>query len=229
MIRPRRRPSRRFSCDRGVELKPSDYRIVVTGELGRAYAASFEPMRLVPRDGMTEIVGWIEDDAQLTGLLDTVAALGLSLVSVSPVTPTEESAPPGSRRSIPRTDAGKAAHGTILRSPPGALRTWRPEVRSGRLTRRLRSRLGSPHGRIHPGDSTDAARDRRRHRAMIAAPRRGERSTAARSRSTRSTRSRPTRSAARRGAESDRPDLTRRPSDPGPPVRGRASSGRQGP
>ena len=93
MNRPRRRPSGRFSCDRGVALKPSDYRIVVTGELGSRYAASFEPMRLVPRDGMTEIVGRIEDDAQLTGLLDTVAALGLSLVSVAPVTPTEESAP----------------------------------------------------------------------------------------------------------------------------------------
>ena len=51
-------------------------------------------MRLVPRDGMTEIVGRIEDDAQLTGLLDTVAALGLSLVSVAPVTPTAESTPP---------------------------------------------------------------------------------------------------------------------------------------
>jgi hypothetical protein len=62
---------------------------VITGELGSRYAASFEPMQLVAGDGMTAIVGWIEDDAQLTGLLDTVAALGLSLVSVAPVTPTE--------------------------------------------------------------------------------------------------------------------------------------------
>jgi hypothetical protein len=77
-----------------VALKPSDYRIVVTGELGSRYAASFEPMQLVPVDGMTAIVGWIEDDAQLTGLLDTVAALGLSLVSVAPVTRTDEPAPP---------------------------------------------------------------------------------------------------------------------------------------
>ena len=77
-----------------MELKPSDYRIVVTGELGSRYSASFEPMQLVPRDGITEIIGWIEDDAQLTGLLDTVAALGLSLVSVAPVTPTDEPAPP---------------------------------------------------------------------------------------------------------------------------------------
>ena len=66
---------------------------MVTGELGSRYAASFAPMNLVPRDGMTAIVGRIEDDAQLTGLLDTVAALGLSLVSVAPVTPTDEPAP----------------------------------------------------------------------------------------------------------------------------------------
>jgi len=37
------------------------------------------------RHGETEIVGRIEDDAELQGILDTVAALGLSLVSVAPV------------------------------------------------------------------------------------------------------------------------------------------------
>ena len=78
-----------------VELKPSDYRIVITGELGSRYAASFEPMQLVPGDGMTAIVGWIEDDAQLTGLLDTVAALGLSLVSVTPVAKDDPALPAG--------------------------------------------------------------------------------------------------------------------------------------
>src|SRR4029078_13100081 len=67
-----------------VDLKPSDYRIVIPGELGSRYAASFEPMQLVPGDGMTAIVGWIEDDAQLTALLDTVAVLRVSLVSVTP-------------------------------------------------------------------------------------------------------------------------------------------------
>jgi hypothetical protein len=68
-------------------LQPTDYRIVVRGELGSRYAASFEPMRLAARDGTTEIVGRVEDDAELQGLLDTVAALGLSLVSVTPVDP----------------------------------------------------------------------------------------------------------------------------------------------
>jgi len=59
------------------------------GELGSRYAASFEPMELVACDGRTEIVGRVEDDAELQGLLGTVAALGLSLVSVTPVTSTD--------------------------------------------------------------------------------------------------------------------------------------------
>jgi len=66
-------------------VKPTEYRIVVTGELGPRYAARFEPMRLSTGNGETEIVGLIEDDAELQGILDTLAALGLSLVSVAPL------------------------------------------------------------------------------------------------------------------------------------------------
>jgi hypothetical protein len=42
-------------------------------------------MRLQARDGDTALVGMVEDQAELQGLIDSVAALGLSLVSVSPV------------------------------------------------------------------------------------------------------------------------------------------------
>jgi hypothetical protein len=66
-------------------VKPTQYRIVVTGELGSRYATAFEPMRLTTRNGETEIVGLVEDDAELQGILETVAKLGLSLVSVTPV------------------------------------------------------------------------------------------------------------------------------------------------
>ena len=67
-------------------MKPSAYRIVVEGELGSPrYAAAFAEMRLEAGKGTTEIVGMVEDDAELQGLLDTVHALGLSLVSVTPV------------------------------------------------------------------------------------------------------------------------------------------------
>jgi hypothetical protein len=67
-------------------VKPTEYRIVVSGELGTRYASTFAPMELVSRDGETEIVGRVEDDAELHGILETLAALGLSLVSVVPVT-----------------------------------------------------------------------------------------------------------------------------------------------
>jgi hypothetical protein len=67
-------------------VKPSTYRIVVEGELGSSrYSAAFAEMQLDAGDGTTEIVGMVEDDAALQGLLDTVNALGLSLVSVTPL------------------------------------------------------------------------------------------------------------------------------------------------
>jgi hypothetical protein len=66
-------------------MKPTEYRIVVTGELDPRYAVRFEPMQLTTRNGETEIVGLVTDDADLHGLLETIAALGLSLVSVAPV------------------------------------------------------------------------------------------------------------------------------------------------
>jgi hypothetical protein len=65
-------------------VKPTEYRIVVTGELGSRYAARFAPLQLAARNGDTEIVGRVEDDAELQGILETIAALGLSLVSVAP-------------------------------------------------------------------------------------------------------------------------------------------------
>jgi hypothetical protein len=52
-----------------------------------ARAATFAPMQLLVREGDLEIVGRVEDDPELHGILDAVAALGLSLVSVTPVTP----------------------------------------------------------------------------------------------------------------------------------------------
>ena len=67
-------------------MLPTDYLIVVEGELGPRYAAAFEPLRLVAADGQTELVGRVEDIAELHGILDTVAGLGLTLVSVAPVT-----------------------------------------------------------------------------------------------------------------------------------------------
>jgi hypothetical protein len=66
-------------------VKPTAYCIVVEGELGPRYAAAFDSMQLEAHNGTTKIVGRVEDEAELRGLLDAVAALGLSLVSVTPV------------------------------------------------------------------------------------------------------------------------------------------------
>jgi hypothetical protein len=66
-------------------VQPSCYRIVVEGELGPRYAGAFAGMRFETVDGNTEIVGVVEDQAELLGLIQTVTALGLSLVSVTPI------------------------------------------------------------------------------------------------------------------------------------------------
>jgi hypothetical protein len=71
-------------------VEPTRYRIVVEGELGSRYEAAFDSMQLEARDGTTAIVGVIEDQAELQGLLDTVAALGLALVSVAPLDASAE-------------------------------------------------------------------------------------------------------------------------------------------
>jgi hypothetical protein len=72
-------------------VQPTPYSIVVEGALSPRYAAAFDSMQLEPGRDTTAIVGMVEDEAELRGLLDAVAALGLSLVSVTPVvdsTPT---------------------------------------------------------------------------------------------------------------------------------------------
>jgi hypothetical protein len=60
------------------------YRLVVDGELSPRYAPLFEGMTLDAHDGRTEIVGVVEDQSQLQGLLARIANNGLELISVSP-------------------------------------------------------------------------------------------------------------------------------------------------
>lgn len=68
-------------CDR---VDPTRYRLVVEGELGPRYSKAFEGMRVESGAGTTSIVGTVEDQAHLQGLLERVARLGLKLVSVTP-------------------------------------------------------------------------------------------------------------------------------------------------
>jgi hypothetical protein len=53
-------------------------------------------MDLRLRDGNTGLVGEVRDQSQLFGLLDTIRALGLELVSAAPVRPSGPPLPPPS-------------------------------------------------------------------------------------------------------------------------------------
>ena len=66
-------------------MSPTNYQIVVKGELGVRYASAFEGMTISAHDGITEITGQITDPAHLQGLLERIAGLGLTLHSVTPL------------------------------------------------------------------------------------------------------------------------------------------------
>ena len=54
--------------------------------------AAFAPFRLEVDGGTTAIVGVVQDQAELHGLLDAVAAFGLNLISVTPADTAESPA-----------------------------------------------------------------------------------------------------------------------------------------
>jgi uncharacterized protein YggE len=66
-------------------VQPRRYQVTVEGELGPRYVAAFKPHQLHAHDATTTITGTIRDQAELQGLLDAVAAHGLSLISVTPL------------------------------------------------------------------------------------------------------------------------------------------------
>ena len=80
------------------------YRLVVKGELGPRYAAAFEGMAVSAHDGVTDITGQVTDPAHLQGLLDRIAALGLTLHSLTPVEAENGEA----RRGPPSTTSNRA-------------------------------------------------------------------------------------------------------------------------
>ena len=62
-----------------------EYRIVITGELGRRYASAFDGMTIRAHDGITEMTWSIIDPAHLQALIERIAGLGLTLRSLTPV------------------------------------------------------------------------------------------------------------------------------------------------
>ena len=74
------------------------YEIRVQGHLDQRWATRFEPMSLTTEDGgSTCIRGPVADQAALQGLLRQISDLGLSLLSVARVDPTNH--PPYDRPS----------------------------------------------------------------------------------------------------------------------------------
>ena len=64
------------------------YRLVIDGDLGPLYASAFDDMELESTGRTTALVGSVQDQAQLLGLVERVASLGLKLVSVAPADAT---------------------------------------------------------------------------------------------------------------------------------------------
>jgi len=81
-----------------VRMPARRYRLVVEGELGPRYASAFEGMAVSTGEGMTAITGSVIDSSHLSGLLDQIARLGLTLYSVTPLgTENGEAAEPRSQ------------------------------------------------------------------------------------------------------------------------------------
>jgi hypothetical protein len=60
------------------------YRITIRGRLTDRFAPAFEGMGLIPEPDQTSLVGLVDDQAHLYGILDRIRSLGLDLISVEP-------------------------------------------------------------------------------------------------------------------------------------------------
>ena len=86
------------------------YRLVLDGELSPRYSTAFEGMHMKSESGLTVIVGTIEDQAHLHGLLDRIASLGIKLVSIAPRTTAGDTC--AGRPENPRTARGFSFSGS---------------------------------------------------------------------------------------------------------------------
>ncbi len=62
-----------------------EYRLVVKGELSDRMQLAFEGMRLTRGDGTTTLTGTIRDQAELQGVLQRIADLGLTLLDLTAI------------------------------------------------------------------------------------------------------------------------------------------------
>ncbi len=61
------------------------YRLVVEGELGDHFASAFPGMALENHGGNAVLIGHIQDQSELQGLLLRISDLGLSFVSATSI------------------------------------------------------------------------------------------------------------------------------------------------
>lgn len=83
-------------------MTASRYRIVLRGRLGEHLATAFDGMTLEPGPGQTVLVGEVQDQAHLYGLLDRLRDFGIELLSVAPADtqPPRSGQATGCRRSM---------------------------------------------------------------------------------------------------------------------------------
>jgi hypothetical protein len=65
-------------------VRDTTYRLVIRGELDERYHDLFGGMQVECTEGTTILVGPIQDQAHLLGLMERVQELGLKLLSVEP-------------------------------------------------------------------------------------------------------------------------------------------------
>ncbi len=68
-----------------MEPERRNYRIVVRGRLTDRFGSAFSEMVLEPEEGATALVGAIDDQSHLFGVLERVRSLGLELIRVEAV------------------------------------------------------------------------------------------------------------------------------------------------
>ena len=83
-------------------MAPPGYRLVIEGELDDRFAGAFEGMALERKAGTTVLTGPVRDQADLQGLLQRVARLGLTLLSANALedSPAAMSADPAAPRTL---------------------------------------------------------------------------------------------------------------------------------
>ena len=67
----------------------TSYEIRISGRVGNSALASFEDMEAAIRPAETVLRGEVADQAQLHGLLERIQLLGLELIEIRRVSPTD--------------------------------------------------------------------------------------------------------------------------------------------